>query len=320
MNWWIVHRGQIPTIAGTLRSSVATLLPDYRTQRILRESTEIGSWHGVRPLHVIEHHPPKSATGAEEHLTTLESFGEDIAGLVMHESERLEQKKRTIRTAELLSAVRSTHVQNSDSVHTAFGASETEEARREREDTGLSKRVLPLPNDRVYRAVSGPKLLGDLNAVTQRLDVNCAAIMDFPLEMLQSTSKAHAANTQGNSRFWNERAKHWIGEFERFYKHTLLMAYGDVLQEGLNKVVKLRRQASLQSVMQLYATTELTVEMPCSPMANWDVLRDMCDYGLIDKEAMGRHAFSNAGLPASELHVRDVEAPAPKKPRTESIV
>lgn len=300
MQWWIVDRNRIPDIHGLLRSDVSTLLEQYRTEKILRESMEIGAWHGVRQMHVIEHHPAKSGSGADEHLTTLESFGEDVAGMVMHQEEMLQQKKMRIRTQELLGAVHDAHASHSSVTHTQMGASESEQSVRERQDSGLSKRVVSLPRDFVYKSTASPKLLGDLMAVSRRLDMNCAAVMDFPLEMIQSQSAARASNVQGNSRFWNERVKHWTGVFEAFYKHTLLLAYGQVIQNKLNA-----RSNSLQRQMQLYAHNELTVEMPCSPMITWDTLKQLGDYQLMDKQHVGEHVFANYGLPMAHLHVRE---------------
>jgi hypothetical protein len=199
IKWWYESESCLPTIFGTYRSPMVTLIRDVRTARILREALEIGAFQAVRPMHVVEHHPPKSGSGDDE-LTSLE-FGEKIAGMVSQQGEQLHSQKMRVKTAELVSAIQRTHELNT-APGTRYSNTESNREVFERENRGFLTRLIPLPADRSYKSASSPALLGDLDEVEKRIDAAISGIMDFPRELLQPQSSVRGTNVQGNLRFW----------------------------------------------------------------------------------------------------------------------
>jgi hypothetical protein len=72
----------------------------------------------------------------------------------------------------------------------------------ERNNAGFLDRSIRLPADFTYRPAATPKILIDVEKITRRLDVQASSVIDFPLEMIQSSGGVKAANLQGNLRFW----------------------------------------------------------------------------------------------------------------------
>lgn len=301
MQFYFESQSSMPNTHGKYRSAIHSLLKEYRTFNILRESTEIGSWNGVRPYHVIEYHPAKNRSGDDE-LTTLETFGEKVAGNVMMQTEMFNRARMRVRTDELMQAIQTSHAANTGAYHTRYDNKESNMSRTERQRSAFDgNRMLPLPADRIYKQTGHPVLVGDLEKARAAFDLYCASIMDFPLEMIQPQSKQRGANISGNARYWNERIKHWAGIFETFYKQALISIYGNTLQEGLDSFVTAR--TPLKKQLQTYIATDLKVEIPCSPMIDTAALQMLYEKGYIAKEVAGEHIFSNFGLPYSQMEI-----------------
>jgi hypothetical protein len=304
MHWWWESPSTLPTLAGTYRSPMATILRDLRTARILRESLEICAYQAARPFHVIESHPPKSNTGDDE-LTTLEAFGERVAGSVSQKIENMRQNKMRVKTSELVSAIHRAHSANVNGGAGGSHYDRTEGGKEsfERENTGFLTRLMPLPPDKTYKSAAAPHLLGDLDQVEKRIDSSISAIMDFPRELLQPQSSVRGTNLQGNLRFWNERQKYWMAEFARAYKHTLLQIYGNVLQLGIDELSKRKRSYAFDRQQAIFASDDLHVEFSCSPIATFEDLHALHQFGIIKKETVGAYMLSQFGIPGYDLHV-----------------
>jgi hypothetical protein len=64
--------------------------------------------------------------------------------------------------------------------------------------------------------------------------------------------------------------------------------------------------------MKLYASVELTVEMPCTPISNFSNLSELHMAGLMKKETLAKHAFELYGLPCSEIALSEYPDMMPK--------
>ena len=285
---------------------------------------EVAQYQAARPNHVFEYHPPK-IDHTEDNFTTLNSFGDDIAGIVLEKTEILRGKKMKIRTDALRKAQIDTLKQNSGYYQQQqYLESEAAKDAQQRINQGFLDRSIRLPADFRYQAAASPKVLVDIEKITRRLDERAALIIDFPLEMVQSSSGVKAANLQGNLRYWNERVKYWINHYERLYKHVLLLIYGDIIQQGLNEFVdeenkrrrrSVRRSYRLPELLKLHAAVELDVEFVCSPITNFANLSELHMRGLMKKKTLAKHAFELYGLPQSEisLSVEPDMMPKPEK-------
>lgn len=320
MLWWHESDHALPMLNGTLRSNVATLLSDWRLRNVLSEAVAVAQYQAARPQHIFEYSPPK-ANQVGDNMSTLNSFGEDIAGLVMSQTEGLRKRKIRIRTDELRRAMAETFVANQHRARVdtgAYGATDKPEDAWERANAGFLDRSIRLPPDFSYKAAATPKVVGDPAFVSKRLDQQASNIIDFPLELVQSGGSQKAANLQGNLRYWNERIKYWLSHFERAYKHVLLQVYGQVIQEGLEAFHRFRTQKSFRQQLELDAKVALIVEMPCTPIVHYAALKELYTDGLLSKETLARHTFHMYGLPESDMELREVDTPTgrgTKRPR-----
>jgi len=162
-----------PDIKGNLRSSIKSTLNEYKTIRLVQESTEIAAYNQARPQHVFEYKPPRNAPG-DDNLTTLDSFGEDIAGIVQKQQEHLRLKKAGIRTDALKYSVMQSIAMN-QGVQMRFGAqpilrSESGNTVWERRNASLLDKAIPLQADYTYKAAATPKVAVDLIKITQHFE------------------------------------------------------------------------------------------------------------------------------------------------------
>jgi hypothetical protein len=300
---------QKPTLAGEFTSAMSALLDEYRTIKIVRQATEIATYHQARPQHIFEFHPPRNNPG-DDNLVNLEAFGEKIAGSVQRQQEALRGAKMTLRADQLYDSVLRASAANKG-VQLKFGASpimQSEERGQqwERENAGMIDRGIPLRPDFHYKTAAQPKLGISLDAIAKRLDMLSGSVMDFPIQLIQAAGTKTSANVSGLLRFVNERIKDWITYFEMATKRAYLLLYGKVIQEGLDQVVRARRRKlGPVQMIELYASTELEVHMPCTPLASYDQLKQMWMDALWKKKTFAKHAANLYGVSDSDLAVTE---------------
>lgn len=321
-NMHFERTAHVPSLTGTLTSPVSSLIADWKTQRIVRQSTDIAAYQQVRRQHIFEHHPAKNQIG-DDNLTTLESFGEGLAADVMAMQEGLANAKVTLRSDALRDAITTT-TRNNQGIRKTKGTgpfvrSEEHAEQWERENAGLLDHAVHLKPDFVYKPVPECKLDVRLDDYAKRMDQLAAAIMDVPLQLTESSGK-HAQNLQGIMRFINERIKFWLIFFENVTRKIFVMAYGNGLQEEM-------RTRRPHSVHNYYIQDDIEVRIPVTPIASYDDLKKAYEDQLYTQHAFATHAFHALGLPYEDIAetvkdcvqtddiLMDVPRP-PKKART----
>lgn len=303
---WIIGEHP-PNIHGKYTSNISTLLTDYKTLNIIRQSTEITAYQSCRPPLLLEYHPPKNQT-AEESLTTLQAFGPKIAGNVVEQEENLKSKRYTVRTNELVDQMYSTFLHNrgmsmKNGQNDFFLNSENSSDHLHRSNYGLSDRVIPLRPDFKYVKVATPVIAQNLENYIKILDVKAAALMDFPVEMIQGTNTTRATNIQGNLRFINERIKYMQKFFEGVNKYNIIKIYGDAIQSNLDNLIGHFRKYSDEphKILKMYVSTEVDVELACNPIISEQQIEALWQNGMISKKYAATKIFDLYGLPENEI-------------------
>lgn len=316
MHWIIGH--DKPSIYGTYRSPISTLLGDYKTLRILRESLEVASTQGCRPPLIFEYHPPRNDNG-DDGLTTLEAFGEQVARVMSAKREALHSQKMKIRKSELMSQLYSSYMHN-HGFRQQLGTgntmmwSDTSRDAWERNNTGLVDRSIPLEADYVYKAPAKPSVMADLEKHANRFDDIASGIMDFPSELMNPKTGSRASNVAGPLRFVNEKVKDFLGFFKVITKHAYLLSYGKALQttlDGISRKIMVHRLryknrggiVPAHEIVDLYASTEVHIHMSCTPLNSYDDLRRMWQDSLISKDDFAKHAASLNSIPIEEINI-----------------
>ncbi len=317
-NMHFERTAHVPSLTGTLTSPVSSLIADWKTQRIVRQSTDIAAYQQVRRQHIFEHHPPKNQVG-DDNLTTLESFGEGLAADVMAMQEGLANAKVTIRSDALREAI-GTATRHNQGIRRAKGTgpfvrTEQESERWERENAGLLDHAMHLKPDFVYKPVPECKLDIKLIDYTARLDQMAAAVMDVPLQLTESSGRM-VQNMQGIMRFINERIKFWLVFFETVTRKIFITAYGKGLQDEM-------RQRKPCSVPEYYVEDDVKIRISVTPIATYDDLKKAYEDQLYSRDNFAIHAFNALGLPQEDIifeqeptTMEDSVPRPPKKART----
>jgi hypothetical protein len=276
-----------PAIDGSFRSDLSAALPDYQTLLVVRQSTEIASFHQARPRHVIEHTPARNIQG-DDNLTTLEQFGETIAGAVQESEENLRAQKFAVRTDSLKNALRGASAYNRG-LSGNYLTSETIDTRAERVSAGGLERATVLDPDFHYRPVQMPRVTADLTSIVKRFDGIVAAIMDFPIQLIDAPGGNRNANLGAAMEFLADRARQWIQFFTRELLHVYIQC---------NKHVLLQDTLADESI--LYDIVEVVLP---NPRLTTDVaqLRQLWQDGILTKEAYARYATAKLGVTDDDL-------------------
>lgn len=302
---WIIGENP-PNIYGKYTSNISTLLDDYKTLKIIRQATEITAFQSSRPPLLLEYHPPKNQT-AEESLTTLQAFGPKIAGDVVEQEENLKSKRFTVRTNELVTQMYSAHLHNRGmqlkNDYNPFLYTDNASEQANRSDYGLSDRVIPLRPDFKYVKVATPTVAQNLEIYIKNLDVKAAALMDFPVEMIQGTNTTRATNIQGNLRFINERIKYMQRFFEQVNKYNILKIYGNDIQSKLDHITGHFRKYSDEphKILKMYVSAEVEVELACNPIISEQQIEALWQNGMVSKKYAAEKIFDLYGLPENEI-------------------
>lgn len=316
-----------PGLDGTIRSPIASLLYEWRTNKIVRTSTEIATDQQAHQQHVFEFHPAKTGTG-DDNLATLESFGDKIAGTVLSQQESIYAMKSRVRMADLHQSLASSSAYNRG-IRKSNPAlySENRSEQWERENANLLERGVPLKPDFNYKPVPPPRITTNLVDVSLRLEKLASAVMDIPFQLIESGGGRTSANVQGNLRFVNERLKDWTDFYEKLTKKWFLIAYGKVIQEGLDEEHKKRRISQSQlsqephKMLKLYADTEVNVYMSCTPIASVEDISFLHMAGYMTKKTAAEHTFNILGMSHADMTISEYpdmvprDQPPQKKPK-----
>jgi len=294
--------GHLPMVLnGQLTSAMSTLLFEYRSAQILRNSLQTSWYQQARQQHVFEYHPPKNIPG-DDNLITLESFGETIAAQVVSSQENLHNHKMKIRKSVLESSLKQSEYKNKS---IGFGHSESKEDILNRGEASIIEHGIPLPADYVYKSAHAPQVHGDYVNTMQRLDRLASAVMDIPLNFVESSNAKTTATVQGSVRFVNEKIKQWISLFETVTKKAILLSYGATIQEN---------------IYPLFVADEITVIIPSTPVIDGDSVRQLWIDGMMSQKTAAKYVFNLLGLSEQDITIATPvlleEEPQKKKNKT----
>lgn len=298
-NVFFEDRGQAPLLDGTLQSPISTLLNEWKLYKIMQESLELIAHRQGRQQHVVEHHPPRNIVG-DDNTTPLETFGEKIAGTVMQSQERLRGDKFRVRTDALYESILSvTNANRNQKARFGIGpqlASETRGEQWERDNASSVSQAIALPPDFVYKVVPPPKLDAPFEYVTRRLDSMASAIMDVPIQMIESQSKV-SANKEGVDRAVNENVKAWLRFFEDLIKRVFLASFEDTLEEKLRT----------DGIIDVALDQMVQVSIPVTPISA--DLTGLYQNEIINKETYGTHMINTMGLSEADMDLNAKYSP-----------
>jgi hypothetical protein len=285
-----------PLLDGTLISPIASLINDWKTISIVRESTELVTYQQSHQQHIFEHHPARNVVG-DDNLTTLEEFGDTVAQSVIRQQEGLSTMKFKVRTDALYDAMNDAASRNygtkrkygRNSFINSEGLSDT----WERQNSSLVERGIPLKQDFYYKSVPQSSVTADFKHLCSRMDYMSAFVMDFPLQLIENTGAKAASNSKSNSDFLQGRIKDWTRIYEESIKRIIIMIYG----KDIGNILNVRGQ--IDAVLNI----EISVYIPIQPNATLEDLKSLYEQEIIDPKTFATHAFKLLNLPIEEIHV-----------------
>jgi hypothetical protein len=300
-----------PGLDGRYYSPISSILYEWRSCKIIREATEIASYHQARTQHVFEYRPEKN-NGEDTNIMQLEQFGDVISSSVAARQERLDSVKVNIRRDDFQAALETASdinrgIKRRFGTNSAFLNSDTNNKKWELENSNLIDRGTILKPHFFYKAVQAPHVHIGMVEVLSRLDRMASALMDIPIGIIESTGSKTTAGVQGNFRILNERIKDWQNYFKESTKKAFLIMYGDFLQGELSNVIRHVRRETPSKMLELYVDNSVVVEMACTPIANINDIQNLMEKGLLSREKGAEHLFNILGLPLSDIHNENVE-------------
>ena len=296
--------GSGPGLDGNLCSPVASLIDEWKTYKILRQSLELVSYRQAHQQHIIEHHPPRNQLG-DDNVTSLEMFGDKIAGATMRSTERLRDDKFRVRTDALYEAiVNTTQANRGQKARFGIGPfvrSEGQEQQWEREHAGMVSQSFIMRPDYNYKPVPAPQLHVPYEFVTKRLDALASVVMDVPIQMIESSSKT-ATNKEGVTRYLNESVKYWLTFFENLIKRVVLESFGDSIESQMQRM----------GIVDIALDQSIEVRIPVTPIAKLEELSAIYEAQLINQKTYGQHVLNSMGLPEKDLDLSAPQPPAKK--------
>lgn len=309
-----------PSVDGTIRSPMATLLPQYRTLMVLQQSLEKISAQNAEPSHILEYHPSSAHLTAEnDHLTQeVAKFGSKAAGLSQARRNASRNQQLRVRTAELIQMTNEVHAANTISRMSAIEQAsllqtDSMQSKLDRSGAGFVDRLLPLPPDYKVSSIQRPQVAADLEKHLASFNLSAAAIMDFAMEMLNPTSYARTNAVKGSERYENERIKQTINFFRAVAHAGIIVAYRYEFERGFSEVreqeISHPRGGDASDIAQLYPEIDVEIDMPCTPMMTYQELRQMWADRIMDTRTFALHAFRMNALPEDEIVVEKKMAP-----------
>jgi hypothetical protein len=321
--YFVIDEGHLPSLSGKLRSSIASLITEYRSAKMCREMSEQTWWQQAHPQHIFEFHPPRNIP-ADDNLMNLESFGEKVAGTVVGQQENMRSFKYTIRKTDFEESLARTYHKNKGLKrrHGPFMKSDTEKQQWELENASIVEKGIPLNADYSYKHVPGPTMNADYVRIMSRLDTLSSSVMDIPLNNIESGGSRTTISVESSLRFVNERIKGWISFFVRNTKKALLLAYGEAFGDRYRKTYTSHNILD-KKTMDIYSDEEIEVIMPCSPIANKLDYYMLWKSGMMKQDTTAHYLFNDIGIPQEDITISqplDLKESDQKKQKTKKII
>lgn len=315
---WVIT-DHAPCADGIIKSTLASLLPQYRTLLVLQKSLEIASAQSAELTHVLEYHPDK-ATAKSDNLTQMvANFGATAAGQSKARQDMARNNDIRVKTSELLRQVhnvQAANISNGYSLQKRVLWTDTAEDALERMDTGFANRVIPLRPDFKYISPAKPSVVADLDKHLTSFNTAAAAVMDFAMELIHPTGSARTQNVKGSERYENERIKEMLGFFTSITQTALIIAYRRHFEEGFDAAKQWRvnkHGGDHNAIADLMPELDVFVDMSCTPMMTYMDLKEMWMDGIMSKETFAHHAFHMRSLPEDQIKLSKLPDMVPKE-------
>jgi len=315
---WIVTE-HAPNPDGTLKSGLSSLLSQYRTILVLQKSLEIVATQNANPTHVLEFHPG-SFTAKNDNLTQLRAnFGEKAAGLSKERQDLSKATEMRALTSELIKQTHNVHqmnMYNGQSNRKRVLWTDMQEDVLDRMDSGFSNRVVPLTEHFKYVQAARPTIVAELDKHMTSFNLIASGIMDFAFQLIQPSGFARSQNLKGSERFENERIREMLQFFTQITQTALIIAYRPQFEQGFNEAklwVANRRGGDPYRIANLCPELDVLVDMSCTPMINYQDLKEMWTDGIISKKSFAHHAFHMRSLPHDQIQITNWPDMIPKE-------
>lgn len=290
-----------PDLNGKICSALTSIIAEWGTTKVIREATEITTEQQKKVKTLFEYHPPKNLH--DDNLETLEAYGDQVASTVMAQAKGMENMKFKMSKQILDWSLMQADAENRAKLGKPVNRSDGLDKLLQRGYASMMSTGTPIPADFVVKTIPSPQVTADMNKIWERLDKACSAIMDIPLQLIESHSARNAASVQGGLYLINKRIKGWVHFFQACTKKAFLLTYGLIVQEGLTRVRLQHEKLTPARVMELYAESEVDVVIPCTPIAGVDDVRRAWLDGFMSKERAAEHTFNMLGFAMDEIEL-----------------
>lgn len=234
---WITD-GKPPTLSGSFRSSMSSVLEDYRHYRYGMRDNQYASFHSTHPFAVLTHNPPKHVT--EDKDITHAIFGEAVSKELEYEDEEAAQEMHTFKAESMKRAMYEAGMLDNMNIASRMHyegpvmASESAGRQYAREHNAYYDQRVIMPRD--FNVARGPdyKPVIDLEKWDAILSGKICDALGIPAEMDKTSHGQKAVNKEGIAFSVGERLKRRIEWIEWVAEQIFLDIYGDTLQRGFN--------------------------------------------------------------------------------------
>lgn len=300
MHFIVGHK--CPDANGLFRCDLISLIPYYRMCKSLMRAMPGVIQHRSRPTHLLERRPPPSARHFDDNLTHLSGeFGARVVGATRMRQDEARYND-DLRKQQNAKSTLIEQQRRMSSVEPILLGDTGEDLARE-SDTGLATRMFILPEDTVYRTPTLPDIPFTYAEAKRDFDIRAAAIMDYPQELISSSSKTNvgkAAALKGAETFIDDRIRNMARFFEDIVHQVLTQLY----KPHFNQMFK---NTDLHPTLDVIVKFSITTNIPD------EVLYKMYENEIISKETLGKYLFRNHNIPEEELLKTDGGGPVTDK-------
>lgn len=290
-----------PDVDGAIRTPLVSLVRLYRSGVRILEAQDVAVTQCARPVHLMERRPGhQTGHATNDHLSQMTAdFGARAVGLSRARRDEARVYEERQKQQSVTNALRAQEArQRNVGVGTLRKVlpTDTDHMLRSESDTGFGTRLFALPEDHVYREGSRPTMAIHYHDFQRNFNVLAAALMDFPMELLQPTSgTARTQSYRGAERFENDRIRELTNFFRTIFQTVVVDAYRPQFEKAMRNTT-------------LEPTLDVEIHMSVSSNIDDEVLRRLhFEDGLLSQESMGKYLLRNHNIPLHEMELQPPE-------------
>lgn len=294
MLWFITEDKPLPD--GSFMSPLSTLLGMFRDLLILEEALNIYGRNAPRPVHILEFDPRGEGRAGMD--TNFKLFAPQFQAAAGIAEKQLEQ----LKNQEIMNKIRDTYEQlhqiqmENEKTTQRVTWSENPLKSLEEMNAGFPNRTVILRPNWKYVKASEPKApTSEYFKMLEEFDIQCAAIMDFTVELLKPSGSARSQNLESARKFENDRVNEKTALFTIWAQTALSLAYYDEFDEPMRK----HRDKGMHPEL------DVKVDMSVTTANSYDTYKQMCHDGIIDQKTFAMEALKNANMPMEFMKLHD---------------